>query len=131
MSETLSIIGAGRVGRSLGRRLHELGWRIGVVSTRSIPTARAAVRVIGAGHASDRPMRQVLASDVVLIAVPDRAIEGVAIELAHLGGAEWRGKVVLHTSGALDSSALLALGGAGAAIKLRSDPCRTSGSQAR
>lgn len=115
MSETLSIIGAGRVGRSLGRRLRESGWRIGIVSTRSIPTARAAVRVIGGGHPSDNLTRQVLASDVVLIAVADRAIEGVAIELAHLGGAEWRGKVVLHSSGALDSSALNALAVAGAA----------------
>jgi predicted short-subunit dehydrogenase-like oxidoreductase (DUF2520 family) len=115
MSETLSIIGAGRVGRSLGRRLHELGWRIGVVSTHSIPTARAAVRVIGAGHPSDRPTRQVLASDLVLIAVPDRVIEAVSADLAQLGGAEWRGKVVLHTSGALDSSVLGALADAGAA----------------
>lgn len=115
MSETLSIIGAGRVGRSLGRRLHEMGWRIGVVSTRSIPTARASVRVIGAGHPSDRPTRHVLASHIVLIAVHDRSIETVAAELAHLGGAEWSGKVVLHTSGALDSSELKALGDAGAA----------------
>jgi predicted short-subunit dehydrogenase-like oxidoreductase (DUF2520 family) len=60
-------------------------------------------------------MRQVLVSDVVLIAAPDRTIDSVAAELAHLGGAEWRGKVVLHTSGALDSSALKPLGDAGAA----------------
>jgi predicted short-subunit dehydrogenase-like oxidoreductase (DUF2520 family) len=115
MPETLSIVGGGRVGRSLGRRMRELGWRIGVVSTRSIPTARAAVRVIGAGHPSDRLTRQVLGSDAVLIAVPDRAIEGVASDMAHLGGNEWRGKVVLHTSGALDSSVLRALADAGAA----------------
>ncbi len=115
MPETLSIIGAGRVGKSLGRRLHELGWRIGVVATRSNSTARAAVRVIGAGLPMDRLTRQVLASDVVLIAAPDSAVEGVATELAHLGGNEWRGKVVLHTSGALDSSVLRALAGAGAA----------------
>lgn len=115
MPETLSIVGAGRAGRSLGRRLHELGWRIGVVATRSIPTARAAVRMIGAGHPSDRLTRQVLASKVVLIAAPDSAIEGVATELAQLGGNEWRGKVALHTSGALDSSVLAALADVGAA----------------
>jgi predicted short-subunit dehydrogenase-like oxidoreductase (DUF2520 family) len=51
----------------------------------------------------------------VLIAVPDRAIGGVAAELARLGGDRWRGKVVLHTSGALDSSVLLLLAGLGAA----------------
>ena len=115
MSETLSIVGAGRVGRSLGRRLRELGWRVGIVTTRSIPTARAAVRAIGAGHPSDRLTRQVLASDVVLIAAPDSVIEGVAGELARLGGNEWRGKTVLHTSGARDSSALRALAEMGAA----------------
>lgn len=115
MSETLSIVGAGRVGRSLGRRLHQLGWRIGVVTTRSIPTARVAVRIIGAGNATDRLTRQVLASHVVLIATPDSVIADVAADLARLGGNEWRGKVVLHTSGALDSSALQALAGAGAA----------------
>ena len=33
MAGTLSIIGAGRVGRALGRRLRELGWKIGAVVT--------------------------------------------------------------------------------------------------
>ena len=115
MSETLSIVGAGRVGRSLGRRLRELGWRIGVVTTRSIPSGRAAVRVIGSGNPTNQLTRQVLASDVVLLATPDSAISDVAADLARLGGNEWQGKVVLHTSGALDSSALRALADAGAA----------------
>lgn len=107
-------MGAGRVGKALGRRLHELGWRVGVVATRSIPTARAAVRAIGAGEPADRLTRQVLASNVVIVAAPDSSIVEVAYDLAHLGGNEWRGKVVLHTSGALDSSALGALADAGA-----------------
>ena len=115
MAEILSIVGAGRVGKALGRCLHELGWRVGVVVTRSIPTARAAVRAIGAGHPTDRLTCQLLASDVVLMATPDGVISGVAADLAHLGGHEWHGKAVLHTSGALDSSALEALADAGAA----------------
>jgi len=49
------------------------------------------------------------------VATPDSAIKDVANDLAHLGGSEWRGKVVLHTSGALDTSALGALADAGAA----------------
>jgi predicted short-subunit dehydrogenase-like oxidoreductase (DUF2520 family) len=116
MSSTLSIIGAGRAGRALGRRLHELGWRIGVVATQSITTARAATRAIGAGQPSDCITHQVLASDVALITVPDAAIPEVAAEMAQMGGKEWRGKVVLHTSGALDSSALAPLAEAGAAV---------------
>ena len=115
MSETVSIVGAGRVGRALGRRLHELGWRVGGVTTRSISTARAAVRAIGAGQPQDAPTLQILNSRVVLIATPDGAIEGVAKDLAQLGGKEWSGKVVLHTSGALDSSVLRPLADLGAA----------------
>jgi predicted short-subunit dehydrogenase-like oxidoreductase (DUF2520 family) len=115
MSETVSIVGAGRVGRALGRRLHELGWRVGGVTGRSISTARAAVRAIGAGQALSGPTHQVLNSRVVLITTPDSAIEGVAENLARLGGKEWCGKVALHTSGSLDSSVLWPLADLGAA----------------
>ena len=115
MSSAVAIVGAGRVGRALGRRLHDLGWDIGEVTTRSITTARAAVHAIGAGRPMDRLTRQVVAADVVLIATPDGAIRRVAEEMAHIGGEEWRGKVVLHTSGALDSSVLEPLARAGTA----------------
>jgi predicted short-subunit dehydrogenase-like oxidoreductase (DUF2520 family) len=115
MSETVSIVGAGRVGRALGHRLHELGWRVGVVTSRSISSARAAVRTIGAGQPVDRLTHQILNSRVVLITTPDDAIEYVANELAQLNGKEWSGKVVLHTSGALDSSVLQPLAERGAA----------------
>jgi predicted short-subunit dehydrogenase-like oxidoreductase (DUF2520 family) len=114
-SETVSIVGAGRVGRTLGRRLHELGWWIDIVTARSTSNARAAVRVIGAGNPSDRLTHQVLNSKVVLVTVPDAAIECVANQLAQLGGEEWRGKVVLHTSGAMEQCALKPLAELGAA----------------
>ncbi len=114
-SETVSIVGAGRVGRALGRRLHELGWSVGAVTGRSKSTARAAVRVIGAGQPLDDPTCQVLNSRVVLITTPDNVIEDVAKNLARLGGKEWFGKIVLHTSGALDSSVLQPLAELGAA----------------
>jgi predicted short-subunit dehydrogenase-like oxidoreductase (DUF2520 family) len=115
MSETVSIVGGGRVGRALGRRLHELGWRVGAVTGRSISTARAAVRAIGAGQPLGGLTHQVLNSRVVLITTPDRTIEGVAKNLAQLGGKEWFGKVVLHTNGSLDSSVLQPLADLGAA----------------
>jgi predicted short-subunit dehydrogenase-like oxidoreductase (DUF2520 family) len=115
MSETISIVGGGRVGRALGRRLHELGWRVGGVTGRSMATARAAVRVIGAGQPLAGLTHEVLNSRVVLIATPDRAIEGVADTLARLGGKEWSGKVALHTSGSQDSTPLRPLAALGAA----------------
>ncbi|HKV22968.1 MAG TPA: DUF2520 domain-containing protein [Candidatus Acidoferrum sp.] len=116
MPRTLSIVGAGRVGRALGRRLHELGWKIGAVVTRSQPSARKAVRFIGAGHGHSSLTRRVLAAEVILITTPDSAVSQVASELARIGAEELRDTIVLHTSGALSSDALAPVKQHGAAI---------------
>jgi predicted short-subunit dehydrogenase-like oxidoreductase (DUF2520 family) len=116
MQKGLAIIGAGRVGRALGRRLREEGWKIGAVVTRSEASARRAVRFIGAGQAHAVAVRSILGSQVILIAVPDDEIAGVASELARLGGEELQGKIVLHTSGALDSRGLDAVKEQGASV---------------
>jgi predicted short-subunit dehydrogenase-like oxidoreductase (DUF2520 family) len=115
MATTLAIIGAGRVGRALGRDLHEAGWNISVVVSRTAAGARKAVRAIGAGQPFSELTRLILSACGVLIAVPDDKISDIATQLARLGGDEWRGKVVLHTSGALDSSVLEPLAKLGAA----------------
>jgi len=104
------------VGRALGRRLRELGWKIGVVCARSEASARNAVRFIGAGRPQAGVTVQALTSGVVLLTVPDDAIPAVASELAQIGGDEWRGLIVLHTSGALDSTVLSPLKSCGAAV---------------
>jgi predicted short-subunit dehydrogenase-like oxidoreductase (DUF2520 family) len=116
MLETLAIVGAGRVGRALGRRLRELGWRIGAVVARSQTGARRAVRFIGSGSAHAAMPHRVLASTVILIATPDGAIAEVAKELARIGAEELQGKVVLHTSGARDASVLSPVRACGAAV---------------
>jgi len=116
MGNSLSIIGAGRVGRALGRRLRELGWKIGAVITRSEVSARRAVRFIGAGKAHAQMTRQIVSSRVILIAAPDDETAGVAKELAHIGGEELRGKVVLHTSGAMNARVLDPVKACGAAV---------------
>jgi hypothetical protein len=139
--------------------MRKRGWRIGAVVTRSRATARAAVRAIGGGTpvvgagfiGTDRrwkrlqPARVVLSltiaakdlfgADVILIAVPDRAIEQVVRELAVVGaaprgrpttrggrqqgrhrGLPLRGKIVLHTSGSLSHAVLAPLRKHGASI---------------
>ena len=50
--------------------------------------------------------RRILASRVILIATPDDEIAVVAQELARIGEEELRGRVVLHTSGVMDSAVL-------------------------
>jgi predicted short-subunit dehydrogenase-like oxidoreductase (DUF2520 family) len=116
MAGTLSIIGAGRVGRALGRRMRELGWKIGTVVARSESTARKAVRSIGAGRAHAFLTRQVLAAQVILITTQDHSVAAVAAELARIGAEELRGKIVLHTSGALSSDVLDPVRQCGAAV---------------
>lgn len=116
MPGTVAIIGAGRAGRVFARRLHERGWKIEAVVTQSEASARRAVRFIGAGYPSASIPRPVFAARAILIATPDSAIAGVAAELARVGGPELRGKVALHTSGALSSRILDPVRQHGAAI---------------
>ncbi|MCL5289146.1 MAG: DUF2520 domain-containing protein [Acidobacteria bacterium] len=121
-ASSLAIIGAGRVGRALGKLLHRRGWRIGAVVTRSASTARAAVRAIGAGKPSAQLTPAVFSSDVILVATPDSSIAATSAKLAHFVGPGFspasgiRGMIVLHTSGAIDSRALAALGRLGASV---------------
>lgn len=96
--------------------MRELGWKIGAVVTRNESSARRAVRFIGAGKACVGMSRRILTSTCILIATPDGAIEEVAKELARIGSEELQGQVVLHTSGAMDSSVLSAVRACGAAV---------------
>jgi predicted short-subunit dehydrogenase-like oxidoreductase (DUF2520 family) len=116
MARSVSIIGAGRLGRTLGRFLRERGWRIRAVVTRSAATARFAVRVIGAGEPYSTLTRDAMDADVILLVTPDDVLAAVARKLASVAGKSCCGKVVLHTSGALDSSILQPLARCGAAV---------------
>ncbi|HUL34238.1 MAG TPA: Rossmann-like and DUF2520 domain-containing protein [Candidatus Eisenbacteria bacterium] len=114
MPKTLAILGAGRVGRALGRALHEHGWHITVVTARSQASARNAVKFIRAGQPYSCIPPQVVAAKTILIAVPDDAIPETAAELARVGAESLRRKIVLHTSGACDASVLEAVRECGA-----------------
>ncbi|HEY6129911.1 MAG TPA: Rossmann-like and DUF2520 domain-containing protein [Candidatus Acidoferrum sp.] len=112
----ISIIGGGRIGRALGRRLREQDWKIHSVVTRSKATARRAVRSIGGGSARAGLSPGVLSASAILIAVPDSAIPDVVTRLASFDEADLRRKTVLHTSGALSSGILSRLRSHGAAV---------------
>jgi predicted short-subunit dehydrogenase-like oxidoreductase (DUF2520 family) len=116
MENSLAIVGAGRVGSALGRRLSELDWKIGTVVTRNEASARRAVRFIGAGKACAGMTRKIFASRVILISTPDDEITRVSEDLARIGEEQLAGSVVLHTSGALDSEVLEAVRQRGAKV---------------
>ncbi len=113
---TVAIVGGGRVGRALGRQLRHAGWHITSVVARSEASARRAARYIGGGRPYGKLTRLLLETKVVLISAPDDAVAGLAEQLAEIGGEEWNGKIILHTSGALDSRALAPLRRAGAYV---------------
>jgi predicted short-subunit dehydrogenase-like oxidoreductase (DUF2520 family) len=114
--KSLAIIGAGRVGRALGRRLRETGWKIVAVSARTEASAKKAVQFIGGGRPVAGIPATLIGVTTILITVPDDAIAAVATALASETGEELRGKIALHTSGAVDSSALRPLRDCGAAV---------------
>jgi predicted short-subunit dehydrogenase-like oxidoreductase (DUF2520 family) len=115
MKPTIAIIGAGRVGRTLGQCLHARGWRIGAVTTRSVATSRAAVRAIGGGTPYAGSIRRALDADILLLTPPDDVLASIAKELARSGREVCRRRIILHVSGALDQRVLAPLARLGAA----------------
>ena len=107
----LSIIGAGRTGRTLGRLARRAGYEIGPVVCRTAAHAREAARFIGAG----RPGTEPLGSELTIIAVPDAEIPAIVRSLRAP-----RGAVVAHTCAALGADALRPRRPAGAIHPLRS-----------
>lgn len=95
----VAIIGPGRLGNGLARALDGERW--------SVVTLGRNVQGEWAAHLQGQ--------DLILIAVPDDAIGGVAEELAGANAVSAR-QIVLHTSGARDRSALGALAGRSAGL---------------
>ena len=83
---TIAIVGAGRVGRALGRRLHEKGWRIGPVITRSMRSARASAAPHRKRHAAGR----ILGSRSCGRCDPDRHARSRHRRYGRSTGAAWR-----------------------------------------
>lgn len=104
----ISIIGAGRVGQTIGRLAHQSGYEIADVVSRSERTARAAVRFIGAGKPRLSARARLSAADLILIATPDDRIDK-ASELVLNNASSFDRAIALHTSGALASDALARL----------------------
>lgn len=111
----IAIIGAGVLGTSLGILLRRAGHEIVAVSSRTLRSSRAAVAAIGGGAVVSDPGTAALGADLVVLAVPDRAIPMVAIQVA-AGGALRRGAVVAHLSGALPAGVLAGVRAAGGSL---------------
>jgi len=113
---TIALVGAGRVAQALGPALHQAGYRILEVVARdrtaSRARARRLARRVGARARTLADAR--LDADLVWLLVPDAAIAACARELARR--TDWRGKIALHSSGALSSDRLAPLRRRGATV---------------
>src|SRR5258708_17915008 len=109
---SISIIGAGRVGQTLGKLWCDRGHTIEAVVCRQIASGRQAVRFIGVG--TPNPQR-LPSSSLFLLSVPDDELQNSVGYLQRLF-TDLKGSVVLHTSGSLNSSILEPLGKIGAFV---------------
>ena len=111
---TLNLIGAGHVGRVLGRLLAtQGGFQVRQVLTRSAASAQAGVEFIGSGAPVER-YDQLQPADIHVLAVGDDQIAGACAALAR--ATPLQGSIVFHCSGALASGQLQAARDAGALV---------------
>jgi predicted short-subunit dehydrogenase-like oxidoreductase (DUF2520 family) len=92
---TIAIVGIGRLGTGLARRLAEAGYTVSKF------------------HARTELRPNQLTADVIWFCVPDAEIERVAEKLSQ---ANWKGRYAFHSSGVLSSDRLYRLRGAGAHV---------------
>jgi len=114
MAATLNLVGAGHVGRTLGRLFHAHGvFTVQDVLTRSPASAADAVAFIGAGRALAQ-LSALRPAEVWMLAVGDDQIAGTCAALAAAGLLD--GATVFHCSGAKGSGELQAALDAGARV---------------
>jgi predicted short-subunit dehydrogenase-like oxidoreductase (DUF2520 family) len=113
---SVTIIGPGSLGSAIAVALRAAKYSVGeIVAGRSRDSqqkARRLARKIGALSTTLRNAR--VESGLIWLSVPDRAIADVAGELA--SRTNWKGKIVIHSSGALSSDELKVLKRRGAAV---------------
>ncbi|HUS18766.1 MAG TPA: DUF2520 domain-containing protein [Terriglobales bacterium] len=112
--QTVAVVGSGNLGRVLAMALDRAGYRVVEIINRDLTRARKLAGGVSA-RAVALDEKTPLVADVFWICVTDDAIPEVAAALAH-SKTEWRGKVVVHTSGAYGSAELKALKRKGAAV---------------
>lgn len=112
----ITIIGAGTLATALAGSLHDHGFRIvEIVYHAGSPTLDRAHTLAKKVHARARVLADArFTGKLVWICVPDDAISDIAHQI--VSRADWRHKVVVHSSGALASDVLWPLKHAGAEV---------------
>src|SRR2546427_3713052 len=112
----IAIVGPGRLGSTLSVALTKAGYRVNEIISRDTLGSQKRAREIARSTRSFSTTLKTanLDSDLIWFCVPDREIAVAARAL--IRSAEWKGKVVFHSSGALASDELNVLRRRGAAV---------------
>jgi predicted short-subunit dehydrogenase-like oxidoreductase (DUF2520 family) len=118
---TISIVGAGSLAGTLAVALYRAGYRVESVIARDNPSSLVRAKWLATKVGSHLATAEVgpISADIIWLCVPDAAISGVAQSLAKNSGSQktnWKGKVALHSSGALISDELASLRRRGASV---------------
>lgn len=117
----VAVVGAGRVGLSLGLLFKSCGHVVVGACCRRVENTTRACRMLGCHESS--PLEFIPCADLVVFATPDHAIAPLAAELA-AARCFRPGQLVLHTSGARTSADLAPASAAGA-LTLSFHPLQT------
>ena len=109
----ISIIGAGRLGTSLGYALSKKGYKIKALSCRTTSSAEESRKIIGEGIASIDNIQAARVGEIVFLCLPDEDITKVTRVLAS-SDINWSKKFVFHCSGLVPSEVLKPLKAKGA-----------------
>lgn len=112
----IAIIGAGTLASALARALHSKEYRVSEIVSRSNPQSLRRARILANRIQSSATTIQAaeMSADIVWICVPDDAIAALAEQMTD--ERDWRGKIVVHSSGALSSDTLEPLRRKGAEV---------------
>jgi predicted short-subunit dehydrogenase-like oxidoreductase (DUF2520 family) len=95
------IVGAGAVGTALGTALHRAGWPVGAVASRNEANRERFRSFVPGARGFAEPNALLDEVELIVLAVPDDVIAGLAGELRMYGG-----QAMIHTSGALGAEVL-------------------------
>lgn len=104
MTASVAIIGTGRLGTALALGLKGAGYEVKFLASKPPSGAKQIAGKVGA-LVIEPPYRELVEADLVFLTVPDSVIEGVADEIAR-STVEWKGRTVIHCSGALTTDVL-------------------------
>jgi 8-hydroxy-5-deazaflavin:NADPH oxidoreductase len=93
---TYSIIGSGNIGSAVARQFARKGIDVAIANTRGVGSLASLVKELGR-HIIPQTLEAALKAEIVILAAPFTAVAGIA-----RAGNDWKGKIVIDATNAID-----------------------------